>query len=863
MIWHSSEIGEVLKELSVDDKKGLANGVADMRLEQYGRNQISNIETPTFLKRFLSQLNNKYVYVLVAIALFSFVVSFIYNEKDFYSPLLIILVVVINALISSINLYRSEMALNSLKSISNPKATVIREGITMSINSDELVPGDIMVLKEGDYITADARIIEDNGFRCNESALTGEMVPVEKRSNTVVEDIAPIENRVNMVFAGCNVVHGTAKAVVVETGLNTETGRTSAIIQQTGEEKLPMQNELDQAGKIINIIILVACVLFFCIGLVHNFTVRPFASVTAKLFLDAVALSVAAIPEGLPLISTIVVALGIQRIIKENIIIKHTHALETLGKTSVICTDKTGILTRNKMLLDLVFDGEKIIETGKDEFDDKASMILSLATACSTLYNDSTEIAIEQACLEYNARSAQDIENMFPRMGVIPFDTERKSMTTINMVGGRPIAIVKGAPEIVIEKCVDCDREMLHKINDEFAGRGLRVLCIAIKTLDETPAAPTPDDIECDLTFVGLLGLLDPPRPEAVKGIEVCKEAGIRTVMITGDNLITANSVAKSMGILRPDDLSITGAELSEMDDEELKNNILKYSVFARVTPADKVRILNAWQDRGDIVTVTGDSIEDQDALSAADIGCAIGNSGADVAKGSADIIINGSSFGLIVDAIKQSRGMFSNIKKSVQYLLSCNLAEILVFLAGVIFFGKAPLAAIQLLCINLLTDCAPAISLSLDKAESAVMKKKSSAFLNRRVFDSECLIDILLQSLFMAITAFAAYIIGNASDAALGMTMAFMTLGFSQIFHSFNIRCSVSIFTSSPFSNKFMNHSTIISLFAILFLAFTPAGFVFGLTIPSFKAFIISTLLAIAVVPFCEVIKLIKQRKK
>ncbi len=863
MIWHSSEVEDILSELEVDREHGLSNGEADARMQRYGRNKISNIDNPTFVRRFFSQLNNKYVYILVAVAIFTFIVTLIYGEKNFYSPLLIILIVMINALVSALSLYKSDNTLNALKNISDLEVEVIREGIVMHIPSDELVLGDIMLLKEGDYIAADARIIEENGFRCNESAITGELVPVDKQAQCTLEDITPVENRINMVFSGCSVVHGTAKTVVVETGLGTETGRTSSIIQQTGEDKLPMQNELDGAGKLINIVILVVCVLFFTIGLIQNFTVHPFASMTAKMLLDAVALSVAAIPEGLPAISTIVIALGIQRIIKENIVIKNTAALENLGKTTVICTDKTGILTRNKMSLSLIFDGDKITDVEKDGIDEKTSLVLSLAAACSTLRNDATEKTIEKACLNLNSKSSLDIEHMFPRMGVIPFDSERKTMTTINMVNGRPMAIVKGAPEIVVEKCIGCDREKILKLNEEFALRALRVICIAVKQLDEVPSEPTPDDIEQDLVFVGLLGIFDPPRPEAVSGIETCKSAGIRTIMITGDNIITAKAVAGSLGILKSDDMAITGAELNEMSDDELEKNIEKYSVFARVSPNDKLRILKAWQARGEVVTVTGDSVNDQEALATADIGCAIGTTGDDVAKGSADIIINGSSFGFVVDAIKESRGMLDTIKKCVLYLLGCNISELLIFLFGIILFGKSPLAALQLLWINLLTDCAPAISLSLDKAESAVMNTKNNSMTQRHIFDSDFFIDVSLHSVFMTVITLLAYLIGNSVGVELAMTMAFMTLGFAQIFHSFNVRTRKSVIRSLPVRNKFMLYSTIVTLFVILFLSFTPAGTAFGLIIPSFKYFVISVLLALAIVPFCEIIKLLKNKLK
>ena len=859
MIWHSTASEEILRELEVDDKKGLPNGVADMRLKEYGRNVIARVERPTYFKRFLGQLKSKTVIALIVISLLSFAVSLMYNEADFFAPLLIIAIVLINAAVSAYHLHNCDNALDSMKSITNPSVTVMREGIVRTVDSSILVPGDIILLETGDFISADARIIESNEFRCNESMLTGDEVPVEKSGEGVYEDITAIENRLNMVFSGTSVVHGNAKAVVVATGLNTEIGRTSAILQQTGEKTLPLEGELDGIGKIVNIIILSICLIVFIIGMVLNFNSGNFASTTLKMLMNAVALAVAAIPEGLPAIATIVIAIGIKRIVEDKIIIKDSEALEWLGKTNVICADKTGVLTRNKMKLAKIFDGDKLTDIENEPIDEKTALVLKLATACSTLNNDSTEDAIKKACLAYNSMSEKDIESFFPKLAVIPFDSERKTMTVITMINERPFAIVKGAPEIVVPNCVGCKAEEILKLNSALCNDALRIVAIAIRPLDNIPANPNPEDIEHSLTFVGLLGLYDPPRDNVIEDIKTCEQAGIKTVMITGDNLATACSVASKIGILKDGDKAVTGEELSKMSDEELAEKVSDFSVYARVSPNDKLRIVKALQQAGNVVTITGDSVQDADALAAADVGCAIGKFGADVAKGSADIVIANNRFESILCAVKESRGLFDNIKKSVYYLLSCNFAELITILFGMIIFGVAPLAAVQLLWINLLTDCAPAISLSMERAEDSAMRRNPYTALGK-IFDLSTVVSIIIQSAFIAVMTLIAYGIGVKDGGAAAMTMAFAVLGMSQIFHCFNSKLEGTLINKRLFSNRFLNFAAALTLFVIIFLVLTPAGYLFGMTTLSFGQFMLSLLFSFLILPLCEIIKLVKR---
>ena len=854
MIWHSSETNDVLSELGVTKENGLANSLALERLEIYGKNTRSTSKKTSLLTRFLSQINSKIVYFLTAIAIACFIVNIIYDKSDFYFPILIVAIVVINAFISALHLHKCDEALDAIQNAANPDVTVIRDGSEKVISSDLLVPGDIMVLKEGDYITADARIIESDGLRCNEAILSGDVIPVDKAADTIVEDITVVSARKNMVFAGCNVVHGTARVVLVETGLCTEIGKQTDISHQTNSETLPITETLANSGKIINIAILAFCILAFIIGIIQNFNSRaPFATITLSALMNSVALGITAMPESLPAISTIVLALGIKRMIDDNIVIKNTKALEIIGKTEVICVDKTGILTKNNMVLNYIFDGEQLTELSDEALSDKTAGVLQLATACSMLQNDSTESCIENACIKYLSLSQEDVSNLFPRLSSIPFDSIRKTMTSINMISGKPVAIVKGAPEIVIEKCNIAQKDKLLELCNSLAEKSYRVLCVAIKPLDEIPSNPNPEEIENELNFVGLLALNDPPQSDTVEAISTCNLAGINTIMITGDNILTAKAVARRIGILTDDSQAITGSELDKLSDDELANSIENYTVFARITPNDKIRIIKAWQSIGKIVTVTGNDFEDADALNAADIGCSLGQYGADAAKGNADVIIKNKKFMTVVSAIRESRSLFNNVKKSVTYLLACNFGEIIAYILGMLIFGLPPLAAVQLLWINLLTDSTCVISLTVEGSEENVMHKKPLA-LTGHLFSRNALLNMLSDSLVIATLTLISFAFG-------GQSMAFATLVMIQVFHSYNMKTQQSLLKADFKTNKFMNFSSVLVLFISVFLVLTPAGMVFGLEMLSVGSFLLSLLLSIIIIPINEFKKIWMQK--
>ncbi len=859
MIWHSASINDVLAELKVTADTGLLNGVADERLEANGKNIITNIQKPTLFKRFFDQLKSKTIITLIIISLLSFGVSLAYSQENGYFALLIIAIVLLNAFVSAFHLFSCDSAFDDIKQITIPTVKVLRDGILKNINSSELVVGDIIILEEGDYVTADARLIESNELRCNEISLTGEDIPVEKDAYIILDDIINVPSRKNMVFSGTTVIHGSAKAVVVATALNTESGMATSIMEQTGKNVLPVENELDVIGKVVNTVILIVCCLFFLIGMIKNFnSSQPFATTTLTMLLNSVALAVAAIPEGLPAIATIVIAIGTQRVLNDKIILKNTNAFETIGKTDVICSDKTGIFTHKKMVLNKIYDGKKITELNGVELDEPTAMVLNIATACATLQNDSTENAIAEACYKFNLKSEIDINSLFPKIAQIPFDSVRKCMTVITMINERPFAIVKGAPEIVIPKCKNCNEKEILAVNEEMANDALRVVCIAIRPLENLPANPNSEEIENNLTFVGLLGLIEPIRNSTIEDIKLCNKAGIKTVMMTGDNLLTAKAIAVKIGLLTDDNQAIDGNQLNEMTDSELLENIDNYRVFARISPTDKLRIVKVFQEKGNIVTVTGDSLQDAEALACADVGCAIGQYGDDVAKGNADIIILKNNFGSIVNALKESRGFYSNIRKTVYYLCSCNLAELILMLLGIIIFKSPILIAVQFLLINLLTDCAPAISFSMERAEDSVMTVNTA---QSKIFSIKSTVSMLIQSIFITAISLTAFIIGNKTSLAVAMTMAFATLGISQILHCFNNKFEGSIINKKIFSNKLMNDSVIVTLFVIVFLVFTPVGFGFGLTILKTSQFLISLLLAFLIVPFTELLKFIEKK--
>ncbi|MEG1886512.1 MAG: calcium-translocating P-type ATPase, PMCA-type [Oscillospiraceae bacterium] len=873
MIWHSAPLEEVIKELSVDTKTGLTAGEADIRLYNNGPNQLNRKKDKTLFQKFIEQFKDFMVIILIIAAAVSMLTTIISGENDWLEPIVIVLIVIVNAALGVFQENKAEAALEALKNMAAPSAKVIRDSTTKTIGASELVTGDVILLEAGDYIPADARIFECGALSCEESALTGESVPVQKMvTGDELADISSIGDRYNMVYSGCSVVCGHAKAVVTETGMNTEMGKIATLLESADSTETPLKIKMAQLGKTLGIAALIICGIIFLIGLISGPSgTQTWADKIIELFMTSISLAVAAIPEGLPAIVTVVLALGVQRMVKNNAIVRKLPAVETLGSASVICSDKTGTLTQNRMTLTKLFDGQKIIDIKFDEISKNAEMLLQLGTLCCDGYveeqngkmvhiGDPTETAIVAAAVNHFKTTKAQIDSISPRLGEVPFDSIRKLMTTIHMIDGKVYAVVKGAPDILISRCREFDSKAALDANTAMGEDALRVLAVAIKQLNDVPSNPTSAELECDLQFIGLLGMIDPPRPEAMNAVSLCHKAGIKTVMITGDHIATATAIARQLHILERGDLSVSGSELSEMTDEELSANIENIAVFARVSPEDKIRIVRAFKEKGHIVAMTGDGVNDAPALKAADIGCAMGITGTDVAKGAAAMTLTDDNFATIVTAVKEGRGIYDNIKKSVHFLLSCNLGEILTVFFGMIFFGVSPLIAVQLLWINLVTDCAPALALGMEPVEPDIMEKKPRKR-DESFFAHHMGITAIWQGVMFGCITLLAYYLGrfhfSANDPIYGNTMAFAVLAFSQIAHAFNVRSSHSLFKTGFHTNKYMVLAAVASIALMLIALLTPLRSVFELAPLNSTEWIDVVALSLIPIIVCEFVKL------
>ena len=868
MIWHSAQLSHVIAELKTDPNRGLSAGEAENRLKTYGPNRLREKKKKSFWKRFSEQLKDFMVIILIIAAAISLITTILNRGSDWIEPIIIVAIVVLNALLGVFQESKAEAALEALRNMAAPSAKVLRDGIVKVIGADELVPGDILLLEAGDYIPADARLIEAASLHCEESALTGESVPVEKLLQEGIPDIAGVGDRINMVYAGCAVSYGRGTAVVTETGMRTEMGKIAAIIENTDDNTTPLKMKLAQLGKTLGMLALAICFVIFVVGLVQVFIAGgSWIERIVELFMTSISLAVAAIPEGLPAIVTVVLALGVQRMVKKNAIIRNLPAVETLGSASVICSDKTGTLTQNRMTLVEVYDGRQIVKLKTGELSEQVQMLLRLSGMCNdgrvelkdgkpVHIGDPTETGLVAACMKYLGLDKTELDNIYPRLGEIPFDSDRKLMTTINMINGRPFAVVKGAPDVLLPRCLQNPQNALEA-NAKMAGEALRVLAVAIKPLTDVPANPTSEELEKELNFVGLVGMIDPPRPEVADAIALCRSAGIRTVMITGDHVVTASAIAKQMGILRPGTKAVTGEDLRQMDDAYLNRNVEKFSVYARVSPEDKIRIVKAWQFQGHVVAMTGDGVNDAPALKAADIGCAMGITGTDVAKGAADMTLTDDNFSTIVTAVKEGRGIYDNIKKAVHFLLSCNLGEVLAVFIAMLVWGVSPLLPVQLLWLNLVTDGAPALALGVEPVERDVMRRRPRSK-DESVFAGGLGINAVWQGVMFGALTLVAYALGlhyGGNNHIYANTMAFAVLAFSQIVHAWNVRSRHSIFRTG--FNPWMLLASALSIGLMLLALLTPMRTIFGLGVLNATEW--EEVVALALVPLVlgELVKL------
>jgi len=865
MTFHQESKQETLSKLLTNEVNGLTSEDAKVRLEKNGPNKLDEKKKKSNIVRFLEQFKDVMILILLAAAVVSFVIACI--EKDpmeFFEPLLILLIVILNALMGVIQESKAEKALDALKSLSAPHARVIRDGVESVIDSKDLVVGDIIKLEAGDFVPADARLLSSSALKSEESALTGESVPAEKDANEIVNIDAPLGDRVNMVYSGCSITYGTATAVVTATGMDTEMGKIANMLGGEPETETPLQKKLSSLGKYLGIVALVACAIIFVIGLVNK--TEPL-----EIFMTAVSLAVSAIPEGLPAIVTIVLSIGVQRMVKKNAIIKKLPAVETLGSASVICSDKTGTLTQNRMTLtEIYLDGTSSRQTVSPNLTENEKVLLKYGTLCSDgtvvedengVYKhigDPTETAIVLASLN-NKIKKEDIEKEYKRVASLPFDSDRKLMTTAHEYNGKYLVITKGAFDRINKICVSGDLKTAEKMTNDMSNDSLRVLAVAYKVIDSMPTEFTIDFAENGLTFLGLVGMIDPPRPEAKEAVALCKKAGIRAVMITGDHVVTASAIAKELGILNYGEKAMTGVELDALTDKELDEIVETVSVYARVSPENKIRIVKAWQRKGQVVAMTGDGVNDAPALKAADIGCAMGITGTDVAKGAADMTLTDDNFSTIVSAVREGRGIYANIKKVVGFLLGTNIGEVLTVFIAMLIWGVSPFASMQLLWINLVTDSFPAVALGMEPVENDVMERKPKPK-KEGIFAHGFGTRIILQGCMFGGLSLLAYFIGKlmVGTTVAGTTLAFMVLALSQVVQSFNMRSEHSLFKIGFFTNKNLNIASLASVLLMAIVIFTPLNTIFGLVYLPYYMYFIGLGMALVPLVIMELSKLL-----
>ena len=894
--WFNKTVEEVEKELGTNKENGLSSKKVEENRAKYGLNELKEKKKESLIQKFIDQFKDFSIIVLIIAAIVSGVVGVMQGE-GFTDTIIILIVVLLNAVIGVAQESKAEKSLEALKKLSAHAAKVIRNGKETAIPARELVPGDLVIIETGDYISADLRVIEAVNLKSQEASLTGESVPVEKRTDAIQETEVGVGDRKNMLFSSSLITYGRGKAIVVKTGMNTEVGKIADMINQTEDQETPLQKKLNSLGKTLGMVALTICAVIFVIGLLQGKEI-------INMFMTAVSLAVAVIPEGLVAVSTIVLAIGVQKMVKKNAIVKKLPAVETLGSSTVICSDKTGTLTQNKMTVEKIFCNDVTADIEKAETNEDFRKLIYDCMLCNDsrvlengeIAGDPTETALVDFALKLDYPVSIMREN--PRVAEVPFDSNRKLMSTVNGKDGKYIVYTKGGLDEILRKCdsylykgsvrhnLSDYAEWIRTNNEHMANEALRVLAFAYKEIDHVPSKYEMENLESGLTFIGMVGMIDPPREEAKKAVEKCKHAGIKTVMITGDHKATAVAIAKKIGILENDNEALTGLELDKISDEQLAKDVRKYSVYARVSPEHKVRIVKAWQKNGEIVAMTGDGVNDSPALKTADIGCAMGKVGTEVAKEAADVILTDDNFATIVSAVEEGRRIYDNILKVIQFLLSCNVGEVIVLLLATLFaptigrvFGIYDISMIQVLLpihilwINLVTDTFPALALAFDPANKDIMdrkpvKKDEGIFTKGRTFR------IVYQGFMIGLLTLAAYLIGIGSTKTaignltleetkieVGQTMAFTVLAFSELIHVFNIRDNKnSIFKTGILGNSILIYAVVISALLMGVILLIPQlREIFSIPILPVGNIIETVLLIIAPVVIVELMKLFK----
>lgn len=875
MNWWQMETKEAARRLETDEKQGLTSQMAAERLAQKGRNELAETDgKKSLFWRFLAQFDDFMILLLLGAAVVSVVISRLSGENDVLDAVMILGIVVLNAVLGLFQESKAEKALEALKKMAAPHARVIRDGIVREIPAAEVVPGDLLLLETGDAVCADGRVVESRSLKTEESALTGEALPVEKTSVGGLPEETATGDRKNMVLAGGYVVYGKGKVLVTATGMDTEMGRIAAMLSHTSDSMTPLQKKLEQTGKQLGIGALAICALIFCMGILQE--KPPFS-----MFMTAVSLAVAAIPEGLPAIVTIVLAMGTSRMSEKHTIVRRLSAVETLGGAQVICSDKTGTLTQNRMQVTTWTDYSHR-EPKNEDLRETVANLFALCNDCNVSDGNLQGEPTEKALGEYAQSMGIDFAALrrdMPRVGEIPFSSARKRMTTLHKTEDGWISVTKGAPDILLEKCAFCmegsgqvpfdDRRksMARMVNGEMAAQALRVVAVAFRQWSEKPPL-TEEALERNLVFAGMAGMVDPPRPEVKEAVHLCRQAGIRPVMITGDHVLTAEAIGRELGIYQKGDCAVTGAELDKMSDKELETAAETCTVFARVAPEHKVRIVQAFQKSGNVVAMTGDGVNDAPALKTADIGCAMGKSGTEVAKGASDLILTDDNFATIVEAVREGRGIYDNIRKAVHFLLSSNIGEILTIFVAMLLGWAAPLLPIQLLWVNLVTDSLPAIALGMEPAEENIMERpprKNTGSL----FGDGLGGRILLEGVMIGVLALLAFGIGHVyfdqeDGYALGRTMAFAVLSLSQLVHAFNMRGEGSLGKLPFCSNKWLLMAFVVGVaLQCVVIMMPPLAGIFQAVPLNGEQWLLTAALALAPLPLVELEKAIWHPKQ
>jgi len=855
--------------------EGLSAQEAEKRLATNGKNKLAEGKKDSLLKRFIDQLMDPMILILLAAAAISGVLAVVEGES-FTDVIIILAVVIVNAVLGVYQESKAEKAIEALQEMSAATSRVLRDGKIVSVHSEDLVVGDVVLLEAGDAVPADGRLIENASLKIEEAALTGESVPVTKFVDLInlredAKDI-PLGDRKNMVYMGSTVVYGRGKAVITATGMDTEMGKIADALANAEEGQTPLQMKLSQLSKILTWLVLGICAVIFAVQMLRAGGLN-FESVLNS-FMVAVSLAVAAIPEGLAAVVTVVLSIGVTNMSKRSAIIRRLTAVETLGCTQIICSDKTGTLTQNKMTVVDSFGG------------DEAYLAKAMALCCDAELADDGSVTgepTEAALVNWSAKMnlpKYELKKQFPRSGEAPFDSGRKMMSTVHHDGSGFTQYTKGAPDVVLDLCTtrmkdgqavpmtDADRREILAANKQMADRALRVLACAQRTYTAEPASYEAEDLEKDLCFVGLSGMIDPVRPEVKAAIEQCNQSGITAIMITGDHVDTAVAIAKELGILTGSKRAITGAQLNEMSDDEFSREMKNIGVYARVQPEHKTRIVNAWREAGYITAMTGDGVNDAPSIKSADIGVGMGITGTDVTKNVADMVLTDDNFATIVGAVEEGRRIYDNIRKAIQFLLGSNMSEVIgIFVATLM--GFTILEPVHLLWINLVTDCFPALALGMEKAEPDIMQRKPRKA-KAGIFSGGMGIDIAYQGLMVSVLVLASYFIGHFMESGVweiagspdGMTMAFLTMSMAEIFHSFNMRSQRGSIFKLPGQNKFLLGASVAALVATTIVCEIPAiAGAFGFTTVSLAEYVIALALGALVIPIVEIVKLVQRK--